>query len=563
VRELSFPRGRWVDGAVAAAYLAVALVYFGPRVLPHAGSDIVGNGQDPQIFAWSFAWWPHAILRGENPFYTHAIWAPDGYNLAWATTVPGLALVFSPLTLAFGPVASYDVACILMPALAAFTAFLLCRHITHATWPSLVGGYLFGFSSYLLGGTLDHIHTTAVFLVPLAALVVLRFLERELSGRGLAWRLGVILAAQMSISIEILFTLTLALLVSIVLAFAVAPALRARLRAVALPLAGAYALAAAIMSPFVYYLVTGTGFRPLKGSEIWVADALNFVLPTRVEWLGSWWTHGVASHFPTNDFERGAYIGVPALAIVCWFAARRLRTPGGRFLVVALVVSAVASLGSWLTVDGHQLISLPWEHIAYLPLLENTMPVRFPLYSSLVVAVIVALWAASNLAPANVRVGLSLLAALFLVPNLGLDAWTRSPHVPPLFTSGLVRDCFRPGETILAFPYGPRGDSMLWQADAGFRFRLAGGYISPNPPASFTTPAIQHVSTSDNPSEVTTQAVLELARLKSVDAIVVDARRSAPYRSILRGVARPREVGGALIYRLGSAAPAPVTCPRG
>ncbi len=42
---------------------------------------------------------------------------------------------------------AYDVAAILLLALAAWTAYLLCLHVTWRRRPSLVGGYLFGFSS--------------------------------------------------------------------------------------------------------------------------------------------------------------------------------------------------------------------------------------------------------------------------------------------------------------------------------------------------------------------------------------------------------------------------------
>ena len=63
----------------------------------------------------------------------------------------------------------------LVPALAAFTAYLLCRHLTRSLWASLVGGYLFGFSSYMLGQEQGHLHMTAVFLLPLIALAVVRY----------------------------------------------------------------------------------------------------------------------------------------------------------------------------------------------------------------------------------------------------------------------------------------------------------------------------------------------------------------------------------------------------
>src|SRR5258707_13951371 len=96
------------SGAAFAAYLALSVLYFGVRVLAHPGRNYVGGySTDPQSFIWSFAWWPHAILHGENPFYTHAVWAPAGFNLTWTASVPGLAIPFAPLTLVAGPIVSY------------------------------------------------------------------------------------------------------------------------------------------------------------------------------------------------------------------------------------------------------------------------------------------------------------------------------------------------------------------------------------------------------------------------------------------------------------------------
>ena len=75
-------------GTAFGLYLLVAFLFLGIPVLDHPERDFVGGlFTDPQIFIWSFAWWPHAILHGINPIFTHAIWAPDGFNLAWATSV--------------------------------------------------------------------------------------------------------------------------------------------------------------------------------------------------------------------------------------------------------------------------------------------------------------------------------------------------------------------------------------------------------------------------------------------------------------------------------------------
>jgi hypothetical protein len=540
------------SAAAFAGYLTLSFLFFGVRVVAHPEATHVGGlAADPQIFIWSFAWWPHAILHGENPLFTHAIWAPDGFDLAWATSVPGLALLFAPLTLAFGPVLSYNVACILMPSLSAWTAFVLCRHVTRSTWPALAGGYLFGFSAYMLGHPLaGHLNLTAVFLVPLATLLVLRFVEGTLGGRALAFWLAAVLVAQMALSTEILFTLTLALACALVLAFGLVPAARPRLIRLPVPLAAGYALAAIVASPFLYFVLTGNDFKPPPGPEEFVADALNLVAPTRVEAVG-WWASSLAGHFPTNDAERGAYLGVPTLVIVVWFAVRRLRTPVGRFLLAALALAVVASLGSWLTVDGHRLVTLPWIHFAYLPLVEHVLPVRLVMYTSLVAAVIVAIWAASPVRPSWIRVALPLLAVLAIVPNVSLAVWARSPHVPSFFTTDLRDRCLRKGENVIVFPYGPRGDSLIWQAEGRFRFRIAGGYISPLIPESFLHPhAITHVTTADHPSEVKIGAILELAREKGVSAILVGARNGNTWRGTLASLGPPTKVGGVLVYRV-------------
>ena len=557
-------RGRdWTSPAVLAGYLVVSFCFFGVRVLAHPESRHIGGlFTDPQIFVWSLAWWPHALLHGENPFFTHAIWSPDGFNLAWATSVPGLAIVLAPLTWAFGPVFSYNVASVLMPALAAWTSFLLCRYLTASLWPSLAGGYLFGFSAYVLGAQLTHIHTVAVFLVPVAALVVLRFLDGALDARGLAWRTALLVAAQLSLSTEVLFTLTVALACSLVLAFAVAPGRRERLVRSVAPLAAGYGVAAVVAAPFVYYLVAGSGSSVTPGVSGFTADLLNVVVPTRAS-FGGWWTSAIAARFPANDVERGAYIGLPTLAIVAWYAVARRRTPAARFLVAGLVLALIAALGSWLTVAGHRVATLPWVHVAGLPLFRDLMDVRFAMFAALAAAVTVALWAASAPAPRWVRAALPALAILAVLPNLSWGAWARTPDVPRLFTGGGYRDCIARGENVVVFPVGPRGDSLIWQAESGFWFRMAGGYISQAIPPSFTRPAgLGHLTSADNPSEVTAAQIRELARLKGVTKVIVDARQAALWRPILRPLGPPIAAAGTLIYRLRGASPVDPACGR-
>lgn len=541
-----FERRDWTSAAVLAGYVLVAFVYWGARLLPHPGRSYIGVPNDPQIFIWSLAWWPHAIAHGVNPFYTHSIWAPEGVNLAWTTSVPGVALVFAPLTWLFGAVVSYNVATVLMPALAAWTAFLLCRHLTRSLWPSLVGGYLFGFSAYMIGqiGS-GHMHMDSVFLLPLVALVVVRFIEGDLGGRGVAVRLGPLLALQLTLSTENTFTFTLALVTAIVLGFLLVPTARRRLVALVPPFAASYALAAVLAAPLVYYALSGFDSGSVNDPVPYTTDLLNLLVPTpRVLGGGAHFASTISQHFPANDGERAGYLGIPSLVIVVLFAARRWRTHAGRVLLAGFVVGIVASFGDWLVVNGHKIVTLPWEHVGYLPLFNNVLPARLMLFVALITAIMVALWMTSS--HGWIRVALPALAVLSFIPDPSAAAWKTAAFMPQFFRNGDVRRCIAPNENVLIMPQAKHGNGMLWQVVAGFRFRMADGYVAPDVPNNFmTTPAIARIANR----QVTWPDLVSFARAKNVRTVLVDATQSDPWRSLLRPLAPPRALGGVLVYR--------------
>ncbi len=551
-------RRRWSGLAALGLYAAVAFAYFGLRLLTGHGSSYVGTGSDPQVFVWAFAWFPHAVLHGENPFVTHAVWAPTGINLTWATAVPGLALLFSPLTLAAGAVTSYNVAAVLMPALAAWTAFLLCRYLTGQLWPSLVGGYLFGFSSYMLGQELGHLHMSSVFLIPLIALVVLRYVRDELDGRQLVVRLGPLLALQLLFATEIAFTVTLALACSIALGLVVAPDARHRLVTLLAPLGASYLVAAVLTAPFLYFLLAGFQRSAVHPEQLYVTDLLNVVVPTTLVLSARGWAASIAHHFPGNDSERDAYLGIPTLLIVALFGRRRWRTAGGLFLIGAMLIAAVASFGDVLTVNGkialapwgHHVIPLPWEHLGYLPLFNNVLAARLALFVVLPASVIVALWTASR-RPGVLRVLLPVLAMLAIVPDPSAGVWASTYTVPALFTAAADRSCLRAHENILPLPVNQNGTPDLWQVAAGFRFTMAGGYVLERPPASvLDSHAAVIVGLGSSVPASQAGILRSYIRAKHVTSVVVDKSQARFWASALDTIAPRQDVGGVLLYHV-------------
>ena len=96
---------------------------------------------------------------------------------------PGPALLSWPLTAVAGPVAVYDLLALAAPALAAWCAYLLCRELGTGTPAALAGGLVFGFTTYESAETLNHLNLALVFTLPLAGLLVARYLRGALSGR--------------------------------------------------------------------------------------------------------------------------------------------------------------------------------------------------------------------------------------------------------------------------------------------------------------------------------------------------------------------------------------------
>src|SRR5439155_1544880 len=138
--------------------------------LPHMSTRILSSAPtEASVFVWSLSWWPHALAHGLNPLFTHLAWAPTGLNLARSATAPIPTLLLAPLTLAFGPVVSFNVATLLAPAVSAWTAYLLCRRLARSFWPAIVGGAVFGFSPGLLVELkAGHLNLSMLFVHPQA-----------------------------------------------------------------------------------------------------------------------------------------------------------------------------------------------------------------------------------------------------------------------------------------------------------------------------------------------------------------------------------------------------------
>jgi len=381
-------------------FTVVALVLTYPVVLRLADGAALPGLKDFDEFEYTWLlWWYKTSLvdRGDAPrnlpfYYPMETRQP----LADVTPVAWLAAV--PLVMALGPVRAYIVSWLVSFILCACTAYLLAFWLTGNRWAALLGGLIFAFYPGRMVHALGHTADMIIFMFPLYALFVLRFMACP------NLRRAAVLSAVAAIGLLIdfrhigLFYLPFTVLYLLWQA-ATCPrhlvsgaTVRFGLAAIAL----AFLFTLPFFGPFVLASLGGQlGHLKEGGLQASSADLLAFVLPPmthplwgQVSWLRQWmdqvWTESLY-------IETCLYLGaVPVLLSVIGLIARR----GARFWALPALVGGVLALGPTLKVAGRLLtdILLPYAAIHRLPFYEwLRVPARMDMMIKLCLAVLAAI----------------------------------------------------------------------------------------------------------------------------------------------------------------------------
>jgi hypothetical protein len=533
------------------------MLYFGRFALGSPAGGTIGTGPDVQIFVWGLRWWPYALSHGLNPFVSHVVWQPYGSDILWSTTVPGLSLLAAPVTLTLGPVVAWNVLCVLAPALSAWAAYLFCLELTDKRGPAIVGGLLFGFSSYQLSEGQAHLQLTMSLCVPLAGWLVMRQLRGALTPKRFAVRMSALLVAQFLISPEILVTMLFVGALALAAAVVLVPTARAALRGLVQGALTGIAGAGVMLAPLLVVMLRFSPAR-LNASIGYSADLLNLFVPTRVTALGGAWAPSLVAAFPGNLSEQTAYIGLPVGLILIAFAAAHRREPRVRRLLFALTASVLLSLGPRLTVGGHAVLWLPGALVAHVPLLKDAQPARFALYTALTTACIVAVWLSDIRRYRPAAWLLAGLAVLSLAPATGATRWWRT--TPHGITSGALARLIPAGSNVISLPFWNLTDrGLLAQSSDDMRFNLSDVWLQAMPNRyqhAFDTPKVL--------SAPELAAVRGPVRIDAFEDTMCSMRigYALVWRYGTRMLAgldlRPWRTGGADLYRLPPCRPNPI-----
>jgi hypothetical protein len=579
---------------VAAAFLYRWIGAFSAsRITSCACSDQVQE-------VWFLAWPAYALTHAHSLFFSNWIDYPSGINLGVNTSFPLLGLLAAPITLALGPVFSYNfLLWLAFPASATSMMFVLRRWTDW--WPAaFAGGLLYGFSPYMVGQGWGHLHLVFVPVPPLILLTLHELLVRQLRS---APRTGILLgglsAAQYLISSEIFTTVILMSAIGVaVLIFARPREIIGHWRHAATGLGYAVALCGIVLAYPIWFALAGPQHlvglpHPPSSLRRYQGDLAAVLLPTLDERFAPNQLVAAGSSLTFGDVaENGLYLGLPLVLVLIGFTIALWKRRIVSFSAVMLLVAFVLALGPRLTYGNHATgIPLPWSLALRVPLLQEAVTARFSLYMQLFAAITLAVGLDSlrnqrmlNMPERHARVHpLSTGQWRWTAPAIAVGAFALVPlfpntypsvsaSVPRLFTTAAVK-LIPMGSTVLFYPYqqDPNLEGMLAEAETDMRFKIYGGfafipgpdglttYLAPTlePPALQTLffDALHGMRTSFGPRPPlggkTVTAIRTLLVRYGVGTVVVERVGVDPalaVRFLTMAIGQPEKIGGVTVW---------------
>jgi hypothetical protein len=381
-RILAAARRPWArELAVLTAYLAAGVAATWPLASYLTGR--LPASRDVAVYVWDMWWVAHQIIGLHNPWSTSYLAAPAGLQLGYHTLVPLLGAVMTPVTLAFGPSAAYNLLVIAVPGLACYAMYRVARLWLSTQTGAIAAGAFFGLSAMLTYQAWYHLNIAygTVFL-PLTLEAAVRLRRGPTIGRGVV--LGVVLGASALVNQES------AVMALILAALAVVPwlagtrtraAAAVRLRAVAAAgLAGVLVASPQLVAMIQQARAGGNATSAASlGYTTWVANLPSLFAPSPR--LADEGLIGLG-HIYTSQarFETLNTFGVvlSLLAVLGLLASWRRRSAW--LLLLLWLGGAALALGPVLYVGRHLYVPLAqtWAGLRVSALMPYTWFIRVP-----------------------------------------------------------------------------------------------------------------------------------------------------------------------------------------
>jgi hypothetical protein len=461
--------GRWPFQLVLlVCYLAAGVAVTWPRASYLAGR-LPGN-LDQSSYVWNFWWVAHQVTHLGNPWFTTQIAAPAGAQLGFDTLMPLPGAAMTPVTLAFGPSASYNLLAIVTPGLCCYLAYRAARLWLSTALGAIAAGAFYGLATMQVWQDWYHLNIAlGALFFPLAMETSVRLRRRP--GWRRAVLAGVVVGAAFLVNQE-------TAIMAAILAAAVLLDWLARSRSATAVRQSALAAGVAVLvaSPQLVAMAQQAlaGGAALPASVVAHQDTRYgvpldsmFAPSPRTGYFG---LHTIASVFYYQTRKEG----VPTFGVILTLLAllglvAAWRRSSARLLGLAWLGSAILALGSVLRI-GHgrfvplalvshgarMSILLPYTWLIHIPGLSGLRePDRFMLLG-LLPAALLAGFAVEWLRSRAVAVLVVLLALAVLEAGFSGSALIKTmPTTTPALDGAIAAD--HSGSIVVDVPFGLGG----------------------------------------------------------------------------------------------------------
>jgi len=470
----------WVRGALrrpVVRHLGILLCFIaaGAAATWPLAANLAGRvpaNRDPASYVWDFWWIAHQVTHLGNPWFTPLMAAPVGVQLGFHTIMPLPGVLFTPVTLAFGPAFSYNLWTVILPGLLCYAMYRAARLWLRSATGAVGAAALYGLSCMLTQQDWYHLNIAlgALFL-PMALEASVRL--RRKPGRRQAIILGLVMGA------AVLTDQESAVLASIVVALVLLPWLLrrpgwARLWPVLLAVLTGAVVASPQIIAMLQEIVASHGGLSIPPDKLAVSykqygiGLPGMFTPTpRVSLFGLKVLAGPFLHGRDNEGMPMFGTTLTVLALIGLIASWRRRSA---WQLAALWLGCAAlALGTSLWIGKHQYLPLAsvWNGVRVSDLMPYTWFVRLPGLSSFREAdrlAILGMLPAALLAGAAVewfryhaKPVLVVVAAAVILES-GYSGNPKVGWIPASFAGvdrGILRD--HTNSIVLDLPFGLRG----------------------------------------------------------------------------------------------------------
>lgn len=160
--------------ALLLCFLVAGLAETWPRVTYLIDGKVQAT-RDGGVYVWDFWWIAHQIEHLGNPWYTRLIAAPVGAPLGYHALMPLEGVLMFPVTVLFGPSASYNLLTVLMPGLTGYAMYRAARLWLPGQIGPIAAGAFLGLSSEIAWHAWFQLNISAgVLFLPIALEAAIR-----------------------------------------------------------------------------------------------------------------------------------------------------------------------------------------------------------------------------------------------------------------------------------------------------------------------------------------------------------------------------------------------------